>query len=179
MKIQHKHKGVDYILTNENLQVGDKVYPIGWGCAAESGYIHYKFEWKSSMSGFPNEPHIIEDRHYMNHKEGDPYEIRTNHGYGPSQQYYKIIFSIDKKDYEVRKYTRKALGKKAKNWILIYDKRTHSTVISICDGKVKTHMLLRDWLTKEEIEKIKTFCATPQPGIIQPSFFELTKILAS
>lgn len=180
MNIMHKHKGVDYVLTNDNLQVGDKVYPIGWGCAASTGYIHFKFDFSPSMSGFPSEPHIIEDRHYMNHRVGDPEEIRTNHGYGPSQQYYKIVCSFNKADYYVKEYTISDFhSRKKTEMIYVYDKFTYAHVISIKDNtEVRKHILLKDLLTNEEIDHIIAYFKKPYEGLIKPSYLELNKILA-
>ena len=89
MNIERIDKGIRYTLSNENLKEGDEVFPIAWGrCLDDGGWILTNFNFKESMSGFPNEPHIILDLHHTNYK---PYEIRTDYGYGPAECYYKII----------------------------------------------------------------------------------------
>lgn len=77
------------IFSNEDLKVGDLVFPIGNGKILENGrwkFNHYDFS--EVMSGYPDEPHKIVD---LSHSTYKPYEVRTSHGYGPIEMYYKII----------------------------------------------------------------------------------------
>lgn len=75
-------------LTNENLKVGDKVFPISHGRIIENEYIHEKFDYGYYTSGFPTSPDTILDLNYSRYK---PYQIRTDSGYGPIEKYYKIV----------------------------------------------------------------------------------------
>lgn len=82
------HAGKRYTLSNENLKVGDKVFPIAWGrCLDDGGWILHNFSYHTS-SGFPDEPHTILN---LKHSDYKPYQVRTNHGYSPVECYYKII----------------------------------------------------------------------------------------
>lgn len=71
----------DLLFSNENLKVGDQVFPI---------YTPYdkSFCFFDYASGFPDEPHTIEELKRSDYK---PYETRTSHGYGPEEMYFKII----------------------------------------------------------------------------------------
>lgn len=89
MKVERVHNGIRYTLSNENLCVGDKVYPIASGrCLGNHDWILHDFSFKDYCSGFPDEPHTILDLHYSDSK---PYQVRTDYGYGPIEIYYKII----------------------------------------------------------------------------------------
>jgi hypothetical protein len=78
-----------YTLTNECLRVGDEVFPIAWGrCLGDNDWIFHKIDFDVSMSSFPDEPHKIMDLKNSDYK---PYEVKTDHGYGPRETYYKII----------------------------------------------------------------------------------------
>jgi hypothetical protein len=90
MKVTHKYNGKVYILTNENLQNGDKVYPISSGKSNSKKftYEHWGFDWRNFMCGWISEPHTLLDIHYSNYK---PYEVHTDHGFGPVEHYFKII----------------------------------------------------------------------------------------
>lgn len=91
MEIEHYHNHLRYRLSNDNLKVGDKVYPIANGrCLDGGGWILHDFDFSS---GFPDEPHTILD---LNHSDYKPYQIRTDHGYGPIEIYYKIL-KVEKK----------------------------------------------------------------------------------
>lgn len=74
-------------MTNEDLQVGDKVYPISHGRTKDGKYEHEYFDFRDFMSGYPDEPHTILDLH---HSDDKGYEIRTDMGYGPREKYFKI-----------------------------------------------------------------------------------------
>jgi hypothetical protein len=92
MKIEKVHEKNRYTLSNENLKVGDEVYPIARGrCLDDGGWILHELDFRDFMSGFPNEPHIIEDLNYDNGRQGKPYQVRTNNGYSPIESYFKII----------------------------------------------------------------------------------------
>lgn len=85
MKIEKYHNGIRYTLSNENLQVNDKVFPIANGrCTEDGGWILHNFDFRD----FPNDPHTILD---LNHSDYKPYEVRTDYGYSPIESYFKII----------------------------------------------------------------------------------------
>lgn len=88
MKIERYHDGLRYTLSNDNLKVGDKVYPIANGrCLDGGGWILHGFDF-GEWSSFPQDPHTILN---LKHSDYKPYEIRTDHGFGPVEKYYKII----------------------------------------------------------------------------------------
>lgn len=91
MQTTRNHKGNQYLFSNENLKNGDLVFPISNGRVSGDTYEHEYYDFKDYMSGFPNEPHTILDINHSNYK---PYQIRTSHGYGPIETYYKIISII-------------------------------------------------------------------------------------
>jgi len=99
MIIQHTHNDIDYILSNENLKVGDRVCPISRGRTYGDKHIHFEYDFRNFMCGFPDEPHIIQDLHYS--KNDKAYQVHTSHGFGPIEMYYKIIVSMNKSDYIV------------------------------------------------------------------------------
>lgn len=89
MLVEKVHNGIRYTLSNENLKVGDKVYPIASGrCLDNGGWILHDFDFSDFMSGFPDEPHIIENLKYSTYK---PYQTKTDRGFSPKECYYKII----------------------------------------------------------------------------------------
>jgi hypothetical protein len=58
MKIEKIYKGVRYTLSNEGLEVNDKVYPIAQGrCCEDGSFILHELDFRDFMCGFPNEPH--------------------------------------------------------------------------------------------------------------------------
>lgn len=81
-----------FVLSNENLQVGDEVFPIYWPAFEE-------FEFADYCSGWPNEPHKILELKRSDYK---PYETSTSHGYGPQEIYFKIVDMVDKVDRTVK-----------------------------------------------------------------------------
>jgi hypothetical protein len=91
MKIKHKYNGKTYTLSNENLQNGDKVYPISRGKSNSEKftYEHWGFDWRNFMCGWKSEPHTLLDIHYSDYK---PYEVKTDHGFGPVEHYFKILY---------------------------------------------------------------------------------------
>ena len=101
MKIERYHEGIRYTLSNDDLKVGDKVYPIGNGrCLDDGGWILHNLDYRDFMSGFPEEPHTMLDLNYDNGKQGKAYETRTDHGYGPKESYYKIVKKEKRKEIE-------------------------------------------------------------------------------
>lgn len=83
-----KGNGEFHLLTNEGLSVGDKVFPIvhGWN----DGKIWYLTDIDYSLvcSGWPTEPHTLLN---LNHSDDKSYQVRTDHGYGPIEKYFKLI----------------------------------------------------------------------------------------
>ncbi len=100
MNVEKVFDGIRYTLSNDNLAVGDKTYPIANGrCLNAGGWILHNIDFRDFLSGFPKEPHIILD---LNHSDYKPYQIRTDHGFGPIEKYYKII----KKEHQVKEHDR-------------------------------------------------------------------------
>jgi len=188
MIIQHTHNNIDYILSNENLKTGDKVYPISRGRTSGNTHIHYEYDFRDFMCGFPTEPHTILDlKHSDNYK---PYEIRTDHGYGPLEMYYKIVASMNKKDYIVDRRTREiprlSLKKNKPTTeddiiLLVLDKVSNSTQILITSKKVHVNFILGSFLTDWEIHCLKLFRTEPEEpprGVLKfHKTYELTDIL--
>ena len=94
MKIEKFLDDYRYTLTNDNLKNGDRVYPIVNGRVQDDGtFIIHDIEFASryveglNTSGFPYEPHTIEDTKHSDYK---PYQVRTDHGYSPIERYFKI-----------------------------------------------------------------------------------------
>lgn len=91
MKIEKVYNKIRYTLSNENLKVGDEVFPIANGrCLDGGGWILHDLDFRDFMSGFPDEPHIIIDLNY-NGRQGKAYQVRTDKGYSPIERYYKIV----------------------------------------------------------------------------------------
>lgn len=87
MKIEKVHNNIRYTLSNENLKVSDKVFPIGMGrCLDNATWILHDLDF--TISGFPNEPHTILD---LNNSSEKSHEIKTDYGCGPIESYYKIV----------------------------------------------------------------------------------------
>lgn len=92
MKIERVHDKVRYTLSNENLNVGDRVFPIAWGrCLPDGGWILHNLDFDEAVSGFPNEPHIIKDLNYDSGVGGKKLHIRTDKGYSHRDCYFKIV----------------------------------------------------------------------------------------
>lgn len=92
MILEHYHNKLRYTLSNDNLKLKDKVYPIADGrCLQNGGWILHGFDFRDFCSGFPDEPHIIADLNYDNNRQGKSHQVRTDKGYDPIEQYYKII----------------------------------------------------------------------------------------
>ena len=100
MKVEKLLDDYRYTLTNEGLKKGDRVYSILNGRVQDDGtFIIHDIEFESryvdglNTSGFPDEPHTIEN---LAHSDYKPYQVRTDHGYGPIEKYFKIE-KIEKK----------------------------------------------------------------------------------
>lgn len=92
MKVEKVHNKVRYTLSNENLNVGDEVFPIARGrCLPDGGWILHNFDFRDFMSGFPDEPHIIKDLNYASGVNGKKTHIRTDKGYSHRDCYFKIV----------------------------------------------------------------------------------------
>ena len=100
MKIGKHLNGIRYTLSNDDLQVGDKVYPIGRGYVTKGEFILGELDFRDFMSGFPDEPHTILDLNYDNGRQGKAYQVRTDMGFSPIESYYKII----KKEKQVKPF---------------------------------------------------------------------------
>ena len=97
MKTEKVRENIRYTLSNENLAVGDKVYPIAWGrCLEGDDWIFHDFDFNPACSGFPTEPHTILDLNYSKYK---PEQFRTDMGFGPAEIYYKIIKMEKQEEY--------------------------------------------------------------------------------
>lgn len=113
MKVEKVHNNIRYTLSNDDLKVGDKVYPIADGrCLDDGDWILHGFTFKDYCTGFPDEPHQILD---LNHSDYKPYQVRTDFGYSPIECYYKII----KKEKQVKEIK---LGFANYKWIEINEK---------------------------------------------------------
>ena len=84
MKIETYREGIRYTLSNENLQEGDKVFPIARGrCLDDGSWILHSIEFdsphtRSNTSGFPDDPHTILN---LKHSDYKPYEVSTDKGF--------------------------------------------------------------------------------------------------
>jgi hypothetical protein len=97
MKIEKVHNGIRYTLSNDNLKVNDKVYPIAHGrCIGDNDWILHDFDFRDLMSGFPDNPHTILN---LKHSTYKPYEVLTDMGFSPVERYYKVI----KKETQIKK----------------------------------------------------------------------------
>lgn len=152
MIIQHTYKEIDYILSNENLKVGDAVFPISRGRTWNNTHIHFEYDFRDFMCGFPDEPHLILDLHYS--KNDKAYEVHTDHGFGPVEMYYKIIVSMNKNDYIV---DRKPHPKNNEMHVFVMDKASHSTQILVGPNKISNNHILSSFLTPWEIHCLKLF----------------------
>ena len=98
MIVSHKYKNKLYVLSNDDLNIGDETFPISLGIIDDmrKTYNHKSFQFGETLTGFPYLPHIIANLHYSNVKS---YEIQTNRGYGPIEKYFKVI-SVNELDDE-------------------------------------------------------------------------------
>ena len=89
MKVETIYNDIRYVLSNDNLKVGDKVYCIGRGRVVNNNeLIFHEFDFRNFISGFPDDPDIIENLNYSEYK---PYEVKTDKGWSPKESYFKII----------------------------------------------------------------------------------------
>jgi len=169
MIIQHTYRGIDYILTNENLKEGDKVFPISRGRSYGDTHIHYEYDFRDFMCGFPNEPHTIVNIKYSTYK---PYEVNTDHGFGPREMYYKIVVSMNKNDYLV---DRRPHPKTKEPWVFVMDKASRSTQMLVGENeKFVTNKALSYFLTDWEIHCLKLFRTEPEEPQKGPIKFHKT-----
>lgn len=86
----------DYVFSNEGITVGDETFTITdnrlvdgectlTGLRLRSGM---RSDEKEYYTGFPNDPHIILD---LEHSTDRSHQVRTNHGYGPVESYFKVV----------------------------------------------------------------------------------------
>ena len=91
--------GKRYLLSNEDLKVGDKTFPLTEGQTINGEYYVRNIRnpktdrFFDACTSFPHDPHIIENLHHND--DFKPYEVRTNKGYGPREKYFKIVDSIE------------------------------------------------------------------------------------
>lgn len=79
MKVEHYIDGCRFILSNENLQIGDKVFPLIGGRFVDGEMFFHSIDFPEDFS----EPHTITSisKEY----------IYTSHGYSHPPRYFKII----------------------------------------------------------------------------------------
>ena len=82
-----------YLLSNDNLKVEDKVFPIGKGRVNGNNFHFYEFDWNKYSSSFPDDPHTIINLHYLSGGKSfyKPYEVQTDKGWSPAESYFKIL----------------------------------------------------------------------------------------
>ena len=99
MKIYVRNSTVSALMTNEGLQVGDKVFPMTHGLSRNGEYyLAGLYSWDGdrddfsilACTGFPSEPHTILEFGQDTSTGGTPY-LRTDKGYGPSESYFKML----------------------------------------------------------------------------------------
>jgi hypothetical protein len=75
-------------LCTMEVQVGDKTFPFVRG--GVHGQENNSSTWSVDplLCGWPNEPHTIED---LNHSDYEPYRIRTDKGFGHTNEYVKVL----------------------------------------------------------------------------------------
>jgi hypothetical protein len=86
----------DVFFSNEDLKEGDEVFPIVESRLVNGEWYLTGLRLKDGMcsdekqycTGFPNDSHKIINLSYSDYR---PYEVRTNHGYGPIESYFKVI----------------------------------------------------------------------------------------
>lgn len=92
MKLRMTIGDVDYYLSNENLEIGDKVFPLVSGIIEDGEYFVIQILnpiTDNFMHGLrTNEPHTIES---LSHSKSKSYEVRTDRGFGPMESYFKIV----------------------------------------------------------------------------------------
>jgi hypothetical protein len=89
MKIETHYNSIRYTLSNDDLSVGDEVYYMARGRIDDDNeFILNQLEFSKHISGFPDDPAIIENLNYSSFK---PYEVKTNKGWSSKEAYFKII----------------------------------------------------------------------------------------
>jgi hypothetical protein len=89
MIVEKVHNGIRYTLSNEDLKVGDKVFPLASGrCESDTDWILHEITFNELHTGFPASTHTILN---LKHSDYKPYEVQTNYGYSPKEVYFKII----------------------------------------------------------------------------------------
>lgn len=79
MKIEFYKDNFRYQFTNEDISIGDIVYPIGHGRSTDNGWFLHNLNFSEFT---PNDPHIV--------GRIDDY-IRTQKGYNNKGVYFKLI----------------------------------------------------------------------------------------
>ena len=111
MKILHIYNDCQYMLSNDDLKLGDKVYPISYGKVVNNIYIHKGFDYSVVLSGFPHEPHTVIE---INYSDDIGYKLRTNKGFGVPEQYFKVIANISVT--EIKDEKSKAIITSIQHW---------------------------------------------------------------
>lgn len=101
MKTETTIGKVRYILSNDNLNVSDKVFCIGRGRCENGEFIFHHFDYNAEE--FPHNPHTIIDLFNSDYK---PYEIKTDMGYGPKESYFKIISVFELTEKKTGRFVR-------------------------------------------------------------------------
>jgi len=93
MKVEHIHEGKRYVFSDEGIVAGTAVFPIANGrINSDNEFVFHDFTFEDYMTGFPDEPHTILDTKYSTYK---PYEVRTDHGFGPIEKYFRLVLIED------------------------------------------------------------------------------------
>ncbi len=102
MEIEHVHdRDIRYTLSNENIAIGDKVYPLAMGrCRDDGSWVLHEFYFERYMSGFPKEPHEVVE--FIKNERANYRTIRTHHGSSPEYCYFKVI----KKERQIKSDSR-------------------------------------------------------------------------
>lgn len=123
MKIEKVYRLKRYTLSNDNLKVGNKVFPIVNGRCTDNGeFILHDLDFRNFISGFPNQPHTILN---LKHSDYKPQEVRTDFGYSPVECYFKIIKIEEYK--VVEKKVGNAIFKDA-TWIEVFEKNDYTKI---------------------------------------------------
>ena len=89
------YEKVKLFICTTDIKVGDKTFPFLRGHCddIEKGPFNEKINWdtKDFMSGWPDDPHIIENLNYDDYK---PYRISTDKGFGSPGRYIKVIGQV-------------------------------------------------------------------------------------
>jgi len=79
----------DKFFSNENLSIGDRVFPLLWGMRHKGEYYASKILMlgEEHMHGYPDRPHTIKEFYTTDGVA----MIRTDRGYSPAYEYFKEI----------------------------------------------------------------------------------------